>query len=279
MSAPGLPGRPGATAAFGSIAAGLLGTKLSRRTRAALERGDNPRSGQPVWRNSYYEGQVEDRVWRRFGDGSKRQGKRATGAIRKAARRLELETRAKRREVEPGVQNGALGAIGLEVLDVLCELVDFMTGRLEPAIATIAEKIGRSYSAVHLALRRLQRAGFLDWMRRSKPVENPVPGGPMVEQITNAYALLIPDQLKGWWDRTFGRAPTPACVEDALARDQADFARMIASLSARQTIADFVRDPLLGPLLDRLAARIDAREGKEGESGRCGETGGVLRTP
>ncbi|WP_375291227.1 hypothetical protein [Qipengyuania sp.] len=279
MRAAGTPQRSGTQAAFGTIAAGLLGNKLSRKTRIALERGDNPRSGQPVWRNSYYEGQVEDRVWRRYGDGSKRQGKRATGAIRKAARRFELETRAKRKQTEPGVQNGALGAIGLEVLDTLCELVDFMTGRLEPAIATIAERIGRSYSAVHLALRRLQRAGFIDWMRRSKPVDNPVPGGPMVEQISNAYAILVPDGLRFWWDRTFGRAPVPACAQDAAARDKADFDRMIAGLSAKRYVADFVRDPLLGPILDRLAARIDAREGKDRESGTCGETGGVLQTP
>ena len=86
--------------AFGSIAAGIAGNTLSRQTRALLERGDNPRSGQPVWRNSYYEGTIEHRIWKRIGNGTKRDGRRFTGALMAAARRVELESRAKRRETD-----------------------------------------------------------------------------------------------------------------------------------------------------------------------------------
>ena len=74
--------------AFGSIAAGIAGNTLSRQTRALLERGDNPRSGQPVWRNSYYEGTIEHRIWKRIGNGTKRDGRRFTGALMAAARRV-----------------------------------------------------------------------------------------------------------------------------------------------------------------------------------------------
>lgn len=278
MIAAAIPGRGGEAKPIGAFA-GLLGKELSRKARV-MNRGSNPRSGQPVWRNSYYEGQVESRIWKRIGRGTARDGKRFTGALLAAARRLELESRAERRSKEKGAHNGALGAIGLEVLRELCELVDFMKGTLEPAIATIAERIGRSYSATHAALRRLQRAGFLSWIRRSRPVESPVPGGPVVEQITNAYALLIPEQLRAWFDRTFGLAAMPACEEDRIAQDKAEFQRMIAGLSAPDYNRDFAsRDPLLGPLLASLADLVDARERKEGESGRRGETGGVLRTP
>ena len=129
----------GETKAFGLIAADLAGNKLSRKTKALLERGDNPRTGQPVWRNSYYEGQCEDRIWRRIGDGSKRTGKRLHGLIMKSARRLERETRTARKQLaercrrmsaeerEEAVQRkqpilhharrGLLGEVGLEATD------------------------------------------------------------------------------------------------------------------------------------------------------------------
>ena len=55
--------------AFGILAASITGTKLSRRTRVTLERGNNPHSGQPVWRNSYTEGTIESKVWRPINDG------------------------------------------------------------------------------------------------------------------------------------------------------------------------------------------------------------------
>lgn len=278
MSTAATPERGGEAKPIGAIA-GLLGKELSRKSRA-MHRSGNPRSGQPVWRNSYHEGQIEDRIWKRIGDGSKRSGRRFTGALKKAARRLEMESRAKRRETEPGTENGALGVIGLEVFDFLCDTVDFLTGRLEPAIATIAAAIGRSYSATHDALKRVRDAGLLSWIRRSKPVDNPEPGGPLVQQITNAYVLLIPEGLKGWWQRTFGLVPAPACEEARRTQDKDDFDRMLAGLTSREFNRDFPsRDPLLGPTLASLAAARDAMEERDRESDRRGETRGVLRTP
>lgn len=263
---------------FGVLAASVTGKQLPRRTRMLLERGDNPRSGQPVWRNSYTEGTIEQRIWKPIGNGTRRDGRRFTGALMAAARRVELESRAKRRETDPGCQNGKLGVIGLEVLQTMIDLVDFAKGTLEPAIATIAARIGRSYSAVHAALRRLQAAGFIDWIRRSRPREDAGSFGPQVEQISNAYALLIPGKLRGWWDRTFGKTPQPACDEDRRARDKADFDRMLASMTSREFDRDFrSRDPLLGPLLSDLARLVDERYERESE--RRGETGGVVPTP
>ena len=115
--------------AFGLLASNITGSALSRKTRVRLERGDNPRSGQPVWRNSYTEGTIEHQIWSPINGGKVRDGKRWTGALLKAARAFEIRTRAKRREVEPGARNGDLGDIGLEVLRYLYEVVDFMTGR------------------------------------------------------------------------------------------------------------------------------------------------------
>ena len=60
---------------------------------ANLPAAKGRRSGQPVWRNSYYKGQIEDRIWRPFMGGNVRGAKRRIGAILKAARELEQRTR------------------------------------------------------------------------------------------------------------------------------------------------------------------------------------------
>lgn len=265
---------------FGLAAARISGAALSRKTRILLERGDSPRSGERVWRNSYTEGTIEDRIWKPISDGKVRSGKRWTASLLDAARKFEYRTRLTRRETEPGARNGALGEIGLEVLSFLYGLVDYATGRLEPAIATIAEQIGRSYSAVHDALCRLRRAGFLHWMRRSRPIDDPVPGGPQVEQVPNAYALLVPEGMKAWLHNRFKPAPAPACEMDRRRMEKAAFDEMLAGLTTEEKHdATWNGDNLLGETLRKIAAAIDARNLKKGESGRAGETGGSYNDP
>jgi len=245
---------------FGAIAAKIAGVQLSRHTRVRLGHGDSPRSGQPVWRNSYKVGQIEDRLWKPINGGTSRGGKRWTMAVLKAAEAFELRTRAERREKEPGARNGALGPVGLAVLKYLYETVDYATGRLEPALRTIANATGHAYSAVHEALVRLRRFGFLYWMRRSKPVENPAPDGPQVEQASNAYALLIPEKMQGWLSRLIGKEPTPACEEDRLRRKREEFEAMLSGLSATEYHTDFNDKALFGPTLKSIAAAVDARD-------------------
>ena len=253
----------------------LTGGRLSAKTRAKLGLGRNPRSGQPVWRNSYYEGQIEDRLWRPIGDGTVRGAKRFAGAVLKAARGFERQTRRKRKGEARGSRNGLLGDIGLEVLEALYDTVDFATGKLEPAIATIAEQLGRSYSAVHRAMKRLRAHGFLHWVRRSREVENPEPGGQVVEQITNAYALLVPKELQSFVARIFAR-PMPGCERYRREQEEADWQRMLGQLSHREFHdATWNGDSLAGETLKRIAALLD----KQGESSKGGETGGVLHTP
>lgn len=109
------------------------------------------RSGQPVWRNSYTQGQIESRIWRPIADGTKRGARRRIGAILKCARELERKTRRERQRTHPGCRNGVLGQIGLDVLEALyLRFVDFKEGTLEPAIATIADAVG--HSAWHRAM-------------------------------------------------------------------------------------------------------------------------------
>lgn len=239
-------------------------------------RGDSPRSGQPVWRNSYYVGQIEDRVWRPINGGTRRGGKRWTAALLKGAKKFELKTRAERRKLEPGARNGELGEVGIEVLEYLYTTVDYATGRLEPALRTIAEEIGRAYSAVHAALKRLRDKGFIHWMRRSEPIEDPEPGGPLVRQASNAYALLCPPAMRDWLGRLLGRPPMPECEADRRKREHAEFHRMLDSLTAQELLAStWDGNSLLGETLRNLAAAVDQRDRQQRESSRTDETGGL----
>jgi hypothetical protein len=254
----------------------IAGNTLNKKTRAYLERGDSPRTGEPVWRNSYTVGQVEDRIWRPINDGTTRGGRRWTRALHKAARAFEIETRIKRREVDPGARNGALGVIGLSVLEYLYDVVDYRTGCLEPAVRTIADSIGHAYSAVHEALCRLRQHGFLRWMRRSKPVDNPEPGGPRVQQASNAYALLVPEGMKGWLARLVGKPELPACEAERRKRKADELAAMLATMTAGEYYAAHpcTADAVLGDVLGRLAAAVDRRDENMSESGTNNETGG-----
>lgn len=231
-------------------------------------------SGQPVWRNSYYEGQIEHRLWRPIGDGKRRGARRRIGAILKAAKEIDRRTRRERQQEHRGVRNGILGDIGYAVLEAIYNhFVDYATGRCEPAIATIAEKVGHSYAAVHAALRRLRSAGFLHWVRRSRPTENKGEAGPQVEQISNAYALLLPEKLEGMIRNLLGRSPVPDDERWRRQQDKRDWDAMVASLNAVDFIAEhWTGDQLAGESLKRIAALLDAQER---ESSTALETGRV----
>lgn len=220
------------------------------------------RSGQPVWRKSYYKGTIEHRIWRPIANGTKRGAKRQIGAILKTAKALERRTRRERQLVHPGCRNGVLGQIGLDVLDVLYNrFVDFKTGTLEPAIATIAEAVGHSYAAVHAALHRLRAAGFLHWVRRSRTKDNAGSAGPQVEQIPNAYALLIPKKVEGLIRNLLGKAPMPDDARWRRDQQKQEWSDMLAGLSAQDLIADtWTGDQLAGETLARIARLLDERE-------------------
>lgn len=238
------------------------------------------RTFQPVWRNSSYEGHREQQVWRPIGigvgRGNKRGARRYAAAVIKAAESLERRSRATRRQSQPGVRNGALGDVALGVLRALYDMVDYATGRLEPAVATIAERTGYCYSAVHKALGRLREQGFLQWIRRSRPTENKGEAGPQVEQIPNAYGLTLPKDIEASIRHLLSDGPTPD--DEQWRRDQAkqDLGDMIRTLSTTSEFQAQFRaaDPGLDDVLARLAAAWDANQVKERESSTKRETGG-----
>lgn len=264
---------------IGRFILAAAGIQPNRATRAFHQRGDSPRSRAPVWRNSYSVGQIEDRIWKPINGGTLRGGKRWTAALLKAAKGFELATRAKRQQTEPGARNGALGPVAIAVLEYLYGLVDFTTGRLEPAVRTIADAVGHAYSAVHNALKRLREHGFLHWMRRSRPKEDAQPGGPVVEQASNAYALLVPQGIRAGLQRLLGKLPTPECEVDRRRREHAAFEQMLEGLSAQKRHeVTWSGDSLLGETLKRLAAAVDDRDRKTCESSTTDETGVIYRS-
>ncbi|EPR09858.1 hypothetical protein M527_06940 [Sphingobium indicum IP26] len=154
---------------FGAIAGRLVANKKPGR-----------RTEQPVRRNSY---DVDDRraqVFRPIGDGTK------VGAMRWRDRYLQVAEEYDRQMKKPGARH-PIGANALRVLKTLLWLpgLDFKSGRLEPAIATIQEMTGFARKTVVDALRRLKEHGFLNWVRRTEKTGNE--DGPRVKQATNAY--------------------------------------------------------------------------------------------
>lgn len=142
----------------------------------------------PVRRHSYLCGRCERTFWRRTNQRDVRQ-------IVLAARRYE---RAGRRR---GNRNGPLGGVAIEILDLFANLVEFGTGRLEPAISAIMDKLHRSRDAVVRALKNLRTHGFLDWLRRYVSVESDG-RGPQIKQTSNAYRMCLPEKaraLLGRW--------------------------------------------------------------------------------
>lgn len=238
--------------------------------------GKHRRSSVPVWRNSYYEGSIEDRVYRPFMGGNKRNAKRMIAAIMRSARELEKKTRRARQEKAKGARNGIIGQTGLDVLDVLYNrFLDYKSGRLDPSIEAIADATGYAYSAVHAALVRLRECGFVQWVRRSRETGNKGEAGPQVEQIPNAYAMLIPDALKPLLKHIMAEAPLPDCERWRREQHANDFKRMISEISASQFVRDIIGgDGKIGLSLGRIAALLDAQQEQEREFSSRRETGG-----
>lgn len=148
--------------------------------RAPMKRGHH--TGQPVRRNSRLRGQCERGFWRAI-------GRKEGWSLVVLAKRYD------RLRKEAGKKNGPLGAVAIEVLEYMVNLIDHKTGRLEPSINTLMEKLNRSRDAIWKALNALRQHGFIDWLRRYVPTNNDG-SGPQVQQTSNAYRLLRPRQAE-----------------------------------------------------------------------------------
>ena len=149
----------------------------------------------PVRRRSHFKGRSEGRIWRPT-------TRKDVQAILKAA---EIYNEAGLHE--KGERSGPLGSVALDVLRLFVNLIDFRTGRLEPAITTIMDRLGRSRDTIVRALKNLRAHGFIDWLRRYEPTGNEG-RGPQVQQASNAYRLSLPEKARQFLGR-FGKAPPP----------------------------------------------------------------------
>jgi hypothetical protein len=133
---------------------------------------------------------------------------------------------------------------------------------------------GYCYSAVHEALCRLRAAGFLQWIRRSRKTDNDG-AGPQVEQISNAYSLLVPKPLERLVQLIFGKTPMPDCERAHRERHKRDFKEMLAAVSAREFVdAIWDGDRTAGEALKRIGELIERREALVRGSSTARETGG-----
>ena len=189
-----------------------------------------------------------------------------------AAKRYELAGR------QAGRRRGPLGHVGLEVLELLANLVSYRSGRLEPAITYLMGKLKRSKDAVVRALAALREHGFLDWLRRHEKVEvlEDAPG-PRVRQVSNAYRLSLPARaakLLGHWLNT---PPLPDDVVQKHEERAAWLAEHKAALPLSELPLASVEDDRLARVLGELGHAVEARAAQarleqERESARQAES-------
>ena len=206
-----------------------------------------PRCPTPVRRQSHFKGRSEGRIWRPT-------TRKDVQAILKAA---EIYNEAGLRQ--KGERSGPLGSVALDVLRLFVNLIDYRTGRLEPAISTIMDRLGRSRDTVVRALKNLRAHGFIDWLRRYEPTGNEG-RGPQVQQASNAYRLSLPEKARQFLGR-FGKAvPLP----DDLAAEQearaADLDAYRKSLPLDELALFEAGDNPLGRALAALGNAVKKRE-------------------
>lgn len=202
------------------------------------------RTMQPVRRNSYTAGEREGRFWRPVDPRTKWANIRAAEVY-------------DRNNKEPGKRNGPLGHVALEVLRELYRIVDYRTGRLDPSIDFLMQKVRRSRAAICHALARLRDHGFLEWIRRTEPTGNEG-WGPQVKQISNAYRFCLPAAARKVADYITGRGcPPPG--DDSIRREQgaADTEEMIQSLPVEERMHAMIDDPDLAGAFIRVGKLVE----------------------
>lgn len=171
----------------------------------------------PVWRNSTSQ-PIEPHAL---------VSKREAGRLYARAMRWERRTRA------PGRQDGILSRNGLAVLRALLfDLLDYRTGRLDPARQTIADRACISLSSVQRGLARLKITKVLEWVQRCWEGYNEE-GQYERRQRSNWYTIRLTRQWNGFIEpepppvepwQIGATPPLPDPIEDAVAAHFADAA-------------------------------------------------------
>ena len=108
---------------------------------------------------------------------------------------------------------GAVGHAALQVLHTLIfDFLNYASGRLDPSYAAIARKANVCERTVASALKRLREIGILNWVRRC--AQSWQDGRFVLEQETNAYAVLPSSQWRGYREPPEAPPPTPGTWGD-----------------------------------------------------------------
>jgi hypothetical protein len=134
---------------------------------------------------------------------------------RKAATRLWHRARDFDRQTRRKAHHG--GAVGPSALQVLHTLIfdflNFRSGQLDPSYAAIARKANVCERTVATAIQRLKALGILNWVRRCAESRRE-DGRFVLEQETNAYAVLPASQWRGYREPPEVPPPTPGTWGD-----------------------------------------------------------------
>lgn len=224
-----------------------IGNVLSGNAEPKLRR-----TFQPVHRNSRHSGERERREWlqhNRFPRTENNARMRALEEIDRDIRRTTKEGGKRCREAH--VMKG--------VYRWLLRLRGRADGRLDPSYQTIAAELGYAASAVKAAMKRLEELGFVRWIRRTRLVENPQPGGQYVEQVSNAYVLELAGRAAAMV-RKILRRPTP---EQAARREAQQKHAEHAAMSPDQAVA-VITNPELKKTLSRMLDRLRGASPSDG---------------
>jgi hypothetical protein len=134
---------------------------------------------------------------------------------KKAATRLWHRARDFDRQTRRGgCHGGALGHSALQVLHALVfDFLNFRSGRLDPSYAAIARVANVCERTVATAIKRLRDLGVLTWLRRCRESRRD-DGQYVLEQETNAYAVLPASQWRGYREPPEALQPAPGTWGD-----------------------------------------------------------------
>lgn len=214
-------------------------------------RPNRPRTFQPVRRYSKNAGEYELRRWKRENMFPRSENN---------ARLTHLESVMLSTKMA-GRRRGLVGHVELEVYRFFLRRRGRLNGRLDYAIDTIAKEIRRARSAVINALARLKDLKFLDWQRRTAPVEDPEPGGQYVQQITNAYFLTMPASAIALVRRIM-RRPSE---ESRRAEQHRQFLDQWNALTPEEQLEQ-VSDPGLRETFERMRAKLGGASPPKGQN-------------
>jgi len=146
----------------------------------AIYAGQKTYAPSPCWRDST----TKPVKWQRMTPDAAKE-------LYRQAEDFERQTR------QAGKQDGALGRNGLAVLRALIfGFLNYTTGQLDPGYESIAKRACISIRSAARGLANLKAAGVLNWLRRCTPIIEA--GRCILEQITNAYALIPSSQWRGY---------------------------------------------------------------------------------